>query len=193
MMLSDNQNNGYGLGFSLDKFNEEKVYGHNGGAQGVSAEMDIYPKSGYVAITLSNRGALDGWVEVRTIVRQAIAGPTDETDRYLGTMDLIGICNDKGFNEAFKKMMEMDGNVSDQLLSDDADEYRNKKQYGKAIGLLKLLVANSPESWFPVSILADVYKDAGQKELAIENYNKSIKLNPENGWAKERLAELAKN
>ena len=45
----------YGYGFTRQKVLSDVVVGHNGGAEGINADMDIYWKSGYVVIALANQ------------------------------------------------------------------------------------------------------------------------------------------
>jgi CubicO group peptidase (beta-lactamase class C family) len=45
----------YGYGFSREEVLSDLVVGHNGGAEGISADMDIYWNSGYVVISLANQ------------------------------------------------------------------------------------------------------------------------------------------
>lgn len=70
------------------------------------------------------------------------------------------------------------------------DKYREKQEYNKAIDILKLSVIAFPNSWFVTSVLADVYLDAGNNEKAIENYRKSLSIEPKNTWAIEKLKTL---
>lgn len=44
----------YGYGFGDVTFNGNRSFGHNGGAPGISAQLDIYPDLGYTVIVLSN-------------------------------------------------------------------------------------------------------------------------------------------
>ena len=44
----------YGYGFGDVNFNGVRSFGHNGGALGISAQLDIYPDLGYTVIVLSN-------------------------------------------------------------------------------------------------------------------------------------------
>jgi D-alanyl-D-alanine carboxypeptidase len=192
LMISDENQDSYGYGFSLNKFNDIEVYGHNGGAHGVSAELDIYKNLDYVVVTMSNRGALDGWVDVRSMIRKALAGSTKETDKYLGSKELIEIYEADGYDAAFAKLKTLEENVSEKYLMDAANKYRDAKEFDKAIDLLKILVTGIPDSWYCFSILADTYLEAGNKELAIENYHKSLKLEPKNEWAIEKLEILKK-
>jgi len=190
LMVSDENRNGYGCGFSLDTFNDITVYGHNGGAHGVSAELDIYRDPNFVVVTLSNRGALDGWVDVRSMIRKELAGSTDETDKYLGSKALLVIYEADGYEAALGKLKTMGGVVSEKYLMNAANKYRDAKQFEKAIELLRILVVSIPDSWYCYSILADTYLEAGYKVLAIENYQESLKLEPKNEWAIEKLKLL---
>lgn len=66
----------------------------------------------------------------------------------------------------------------------DAHETNN------AIECLKLNVSNYPTSAHARKHLADVYLAAGKKELAIQNYKKALKLDPNTDGAKEALGKL---
>ena len=60
----------YGYGFSREEILSDFVVGHNGGAEGINGDMDIYWKSGYVVISLANRDpqvaeGITKWVKER--------------------------------------------------------------------------------------------------------------------------------
>src|SRR5690606_27214675 len=59
-----------------------------------------------------------------------------------------------------------------------------------AIIILKLNSEAYPESFNVYDSLGEAYMIAGEKELAIENYKKSLELNPDNSNAVEMLNEL---
>src|SRR5215470_1404122 len=44
----------YAYGFANEWVNGERIIFHDGGANGVSAQLDMYPESGYVVAVLSN-------------------------------------------------------------------------------------------------------------------------------------------
>ena len=60
----------------------------------------------------------------------------------------------------------------------------------EAIGVFRLNVSLNPESGNVYDSLAEAYMKAGQKQLAIDNYKKSLELNPDNDNAKEKLKVL---
>jgi D-alanyl-D-alanine carboxypeptidase len=47
----------YAYGFAEQFVNDEKIVFHDGGANGISTQMDIYPGSGYTVVVLSNYDA----------------------------------------------------------------------------------------------------------------------------------------
>jgi len=60
----------------------------------------------------------------------------------------------------------------------------------EATDLFKLDVQLFPESWNAYDSLGEAYMRAGQKQLAIDNYKKSLELNPADDNAKEKLKVL---
>ena len=60
----------------------------------------------------------------------------------------------------------------------------------EAIEIFKMNLELFPESWYASDRLAEAYLKAGNNDLAIVNYEKSIKLNPKNTNAVEQLKKL---
>ena len=56
--------------------------------------------------------------------------------------------------------------------------------------MFKLNIESYPKSWNVYDSLADAYVAAGNKELAIINYETSIRMNPENKKGAEKLKAL---
>ncbi len=63
-------------------------------------------------------------------------------------------------------------------------------QLSEAIAVFEMNVAAFPESANTYDSLAEAYLQDGQQELAITNYRRSLKLNPENTNAERVLSEL---
>jgi len=66
----------------------------------------------------------------------------------------------------------------------------NAKKLDQAILVLKLNTEIYPDSFNTWDSLGEAYMDRGDKELAIQNYAKSLALNPKNYGAREQLAKL---
>ena len=59
-----------------------------------------------------------------------------------------------------------------------------------AIAVLQMNVEDHPESWNAYDSLAEALKEAGDRQRAIELYEKSLRLNPDNANAVRMLEEL---
>lgn len=65
-----------------------------------------------------------------------------------------------------------------------------EKRYHAALQALKLEVQEYPHYWNAYDTLAEVYAALGERQLAIQNYEKSIELNPDNEYGIEQLKKL---
>jgi tetratricopeptide (TPR) repeat protein len=63
----------------------------------------------------------------------------------------------------------------------------------EAIDIFKLNAKNYPDSGNVYDSLGEAYMKSGQKQLAIDNYKKSLEKDPSNGNAKQKLKELQDN
>lgn len=69
-------------------------------------------------------------------------------------------------------------------------DYLGQEKFGLAISIMKFNVSVFPESANAYDSLGEAYMLAGKKEHAIENYEKSLRLNPGNKNAVESLKKL---
>jgi len=70
--------------------------------------------------------------------------------------------------------------------------YLTDGKFDEAIFLFMINVEHFPDSWNVYDSLGEAYMEADEIELSIQNYEKSIELNPENSGGVERLKELKK-
>ena len=73
-----------------------------------------------------------------------------------------------------------------------AYDLMEKNHLPEATDLFKLNAQVFPGSWNAYDSLGETFAKNGQKDLAIENYQKSLDLNPKNDGAAKMLAELKK-
>lgn len=137
--------------------------------------------------------------------------PQDEINNWQKQTDKILAPQEKLFeNEAhFFALIDNDGiqkaltyfnefklkNKNEQLFSENGMNgmgyfYMNKKDYENAIILFEMNAESFPDSWNVYDSLGEAYLAIGNKEKAIENYKKSIELNPDNENGKKILKEL---
>jgi tetratricopeptide (TPR) repeat protein len=101
----------------------------------------------------------------------------------------------QGFDHAPAIYAAMLKDQQDFKLDEDAVirwayELMEENHLPEATDLFKLDVQVFPGSWNGYDSLGEAYMKAGQKQLAIDNYKKSLELNPANDDAKEKLKVL---
>jgi tetratricopeptide (TPR) repeat protein len=108
-----------------------------------------------------------------------------------------GVTGEEGAIAFFKAMNAPEPNPARYRLG---EEYLNAAGYAllsynklnEAIELFKYTVEEFPQSANAYDSLGEAYMTAGNKELAIQNYKKSLELNPANDNAKKMLEQLQK-
>lgn len=93
----------------------------------------------------------------------------------------------KRLSEAFRREIKPD----EQFINGFGYQFLSMQQFKKAGQFFQLNVANYPESYNVYDSLGDWYKATGNKEKAIENYQKSVSLNKDSS-SKIKLEELGK-
>jgi len=79
---------------------------------------------------------------------------------------------------------------SERSLSELGSSLMEKGRHDDAIRIFQLNLQQNPSSSFAYSSLADAYAAAGQKDLAIQNYEKAVQLEPRNREAEQKLKAL---
>jgi tetratricopeptide (TPR) repeat protein len=80
----------------------------------------------------------------------------------------------------------------ERTLNNLAQQLQAGGKNDEAIAILKLNAELYANSWMVYFQLAEIYSTKGDKILAMENYKKSLALNPENPPAKKKLEDLTK-
>jgi glyoxylase-like metal-dependent hydrolase (beta-lactamase superfamily II) len=68
--------------------------------------------------------------------------------------------------------------------------YLNEEKLEEAVAVFKLNVEMYPESWNVHDSLGEALMKSGQYDLAVNSYNRSLELNPENENGQKMLAEI---
>ncbi|WP_426483751.1 serine hydrolase [Flavobacterium sp. 2] len=188
---------GYGWGVEEATIGDKKlkIIEHGGGINGFNTIISRIPADKILVVLLNNTG---GTVlgEMNNSIRAILyKQPYNPAKRSLA-LDLLDAYSQKGVaagNETYKKLKsdptyaikEGDMNrVGYQLLQ------TGKKK--EAIEVFKINVEAFPKSGNTYDSLGEAYLADGNKQLAIENYTKSVELDPGNEGGKKVLAELSK-
>ena len=108
---------------------------------------------------------------------------------------LYKIINEKGIDVAIQKYPELKNdadsyNLNEREMNNLGYIFLRRKKLTEAIEIFKLNVEAFPESSNTYDSLGEGYMKNGNKELAIENYKKSLELDPNNTNAVNMLKKL---
>jgi tetratricopeptide (TPR) repeat protein len=122
----------------------------------------------------------------------AIPVADNKTNRAF-TENIIRITLEEGFAAGIKSYKKLPRNVNllERVVNAKGYELLSDNKLPQAVEIFKLNVFAFPQSANAFDSLGEAYLEAGNKDLAIENYKKSLMLNPENKNAEEVLKSLA--
>lgn len=187
-----------GLGFALGfpYLHRPDIFFHTGVNAGFESDLMMDPDHGWGFVTMGNS---DNFVPVNRAIFRTLSdrygwGVATST-RDLGddltiiralrntqtALDYYRYMKSEGFNDLRHHVSTLD-NFGHGLLGD--------KKFADAIRVFQLNVAEYPQDTHTYDSLGEAYMDAGQRELAIQNYEKSLRLDPNNDNASARLKKL---
>ncbi|HET9836808.1 MAG TPA: serine hydrolase [Candidatus Angelobacter sp.] len=174
-----------GLAFFLeDKMPGE--FGHNGSDEGFQALLTMNSETGRGIAIMGNSDAFF-WVapHVEEAVRRARGWQTVPKPHSAGeaVMLLYHMKGTQGAMEAydrFKQGVPGYDKPNEGTLNGLGYMQLREKKIDEAIKTFQRNVDEYPKGWNCYDSLGEAYMIAGQKELAIKNYEKSLELNPEN-------------
>jgi hypothetical protein len=180
----------YCYGFRDRVENGHHIVGHTGGFPGIDGYLGIFTDLGYTVAVLSNIDR--GNSELVLFIEELLVGETHRTkNRKLTKMVL-----DEAIINGYEAAVELyDENKDMGVIGERTVNFRGygllaEGKVPEAIAVLRLNVYLFPESANVYDSLGEAYMTAGNTELAIQNYEKSLELNPENKNAQQKLQQL---
>lgn len=179
----------YGYGWAIRKMPIGKTkdsiltIAHGGGINGFNTLLIRIPKDQHLIVLLNNTGGTNLGEMARSII--SILYDTDyEMPKRSIAMDIFPVFMNQGVSEGMKRYKTL---KEDQTYAVKENEmnmigYRllQSGKIDEAIAVFKINVDEFPESGNVYDSLGEAYLEAGQKELAIENYKKSVEIDPQN-------------
>jgi 3-oxoadipate enol-lactonase len=116
--------------------------------------------------------------------------------KFLNSLGFYKVLNSAGVEAAVQYFQKKHETEPDVVFFDEGEmnligyNYLQSGNIKDAIEIFKLNTIAYPDSWNVYDSLGEAYLKDGQTELAIENYKKSLKLNPNNTNAIEVLKNL---
>ena len=174
-----------------------QVIAHGGGINGFTTTIVRYPKEKNLIVMLDNTGTsyLDRLSD--SIAKILYNQPYDPPKISIGEM-LEKTIKEKGIAAGIAQYREL--KAKQAATYDFGEPELNQLGYrllrsGKpreAIEIFKLNVEAYPQGFNTYDSLAEAYMTVNERELAIQNYKKSLELNPGNSSAVEALKKLEK-
>ncbi len=190
---TERENRKYGYGFRNRTENGHTIIGHSGGFPGINSFLDIYLDLGYSVAIMSNTDM--GAVEVQEFIMSRLVGKTrDMINREL-TEAILERILEGGYEAGVKLYQERkeDGTVLEQRINEFGYALLEQRKIDGAIDVFRFNVHVHPQSSNVYDSLGEAYMVSGKRELAIENYEKSVELDPGNTHGKEMLERLKEN
>jgi CubicO group peptidase (beta-lactamase class C family) len=183
-----------GLGFFLDKQNPGQ-FGHNGADEGFQAILTMNPETGKGAVIMadSDNGITVGDLLLRSVAKEYgwnyKSGGDVTSELFLLALVSGSPATLQRYDE-LKKANSPDHKVNEATLNVLGYMLLSSGKTSDAIAVFQRNVQEYPQSGNVYDSLGEAYMKAGQKELAIQNYERSLQLDPKNQNAVEMLKRL---
>jgi CubicO group peptidase (beta-lactamase class C family) len=189
----------YGYGWMTGKMPVGKagdsiqMVGHGGGINGFNTLMVRFPEEEDLIVLLNNTGGTNLNAIAEGILNLMNGEEVTMPKRSIAK-EILPVFEKQGIDAGMKKYKEL---KADETYALDEGEMNQVGyvllQNGKvkeAIEIFKINTQAFPDSWNTYDSLGEAYMNDRQKEKAIENYERSIEMNPENANGKEMLAKI---
>jgi CubicO group peptidase (beta-lactamase class C family) len=194
----DARNSQYAYGWFIDTLSlaEQRfvVYNHGGGINGFNTINYIVPEKGHVVILFSNAGGAP-----LNNITNAIINILNDQEYKFPAKPLVDQLNQtiekEGVAEAISQFNKLKNDkelysYNERELNLLGYSYLRANKIEEAIEIFKLNIQEYPKSWNVYDSYAEALMVKGENEGAIENYKKSLELNPNNKQGIEQLKKL---
>ena len=158
--------------------------------EGKGVEPDVKADSAQ-ALDVAYAQAKVAAEEQRTAEEQRILATMEGLERQLdGAEKLLAVGKSEEAASVVKAALDEGraGGVMDELgINDLGYRYLQANKHGMALEVFGYNVRAFPDSWNVYDSLGEAYLKKGDKAKAIENYRRSLKLNPDNSGARAAL------
>jgi CubicO group peptidase (beta-lactamase class C family) len=184
-----------GLGFFIGPDNKDQ-FAHGGADEGFQAMFVMLGEKGQGAVVMTNSD--NGGIIANHLI-EAIAEEYNwkfDNGKDAAREVLEILAEKKGTKVALQEYVELKKTSTNVYDFEESDlnilgyDLISEKKFDEAIDAFKLNVEMYPNSGNVYDSLAEAYMDAGQKALAIQNYEKSLQLDPKNENAVKMLKKL---
>jgi CubicO group peptidase (beta-lactamase class C family)/predicted transcriptional regulator YdeE len=184
-----------GLGLFMDKDNPGQ-FGHNGSDAGFQAVLTMNADSGNGVAIMANSDngiAVANWL-VRNLAKEYAwnykPGAEDSSEKLFLIAKLKGTPAALRRYDELKKSAGTDPKMEEMTLNMLGYRLLYGGKESDGLEVFQKNVKEYPQSSNAYDSLGEAYMKRGQNDLAIQNYEKSLQMNPDNRNAVERLKKL---
>lgn len=172
---------------------------HNGTNNIFYADMHRYLDERLTIIHMVNKG-IPSFVDVNGQIARIIFEPdyvpaipaaeSKENEAYTG--ELVKIAVEKGLDAAVAAHRARKNGVDavERFVNGAGYDLLEAKKHAQAIEVFKLNTMLFPRSSNAFDSLGEAFMEAGDRKVALENFRKSLELDPENGNAAQMIKKL---
>jgi len=183
-----------GLGLFLEKDNPGQ-FGHNGADEGFQALLTMNAATGNGVAMMADS---DNGISLMNAVLRRIAKEYgwnykiqfDSGDELFLVAKVVGLAAALDRYDAIKQTTRISPKEDEANINGFAYRLLFSGSVSDAVQVFERNVKQYPQSSNVYDSLGEAYMKAGEKEKAIQNYEKSLELDPKNDNARERLKKL---
>ncbi|MGH9494544.1 MAG: serine hydrolase [Candidatus Sulfotelmatobacter sp.] len=180
-----------GLGFFMEKDNPGQ-FGHNGADEGFQAllTMNADTGNGLAMMADSDNGiSVMNWV-LRRVAKEYSWNYKMQDDTGDELFLLAKLKGTTPTLQLYDELKKTPGKVDEGTLNGLGYRLLFSGKESDAVTVFQKNAQEYPQSWNVYDSLGEAYAKVGKKDLAIENYEKSLQLNPKNDNGAEHLKKL---
>lgn len=190
----------YAYGWSVGKqplgTSQDSVFtiGHGGGINGFNTLLTRVPGTKSLIVLLNNTGGAPLAAMTQSILGILYKKPYASAKRFIADV-LRETIQRSGIEAAVRRFSELREDTQEYSLAEYrinslGYEYLGAGKVKEAIEIFKLNAEAFPQSFNVYDSLGEAYAAAGERELAIKNYERSLELNPKSQTGIEALKKL---
>jgi tetratricopeptide (TPR) repeat protein len=193
--LNSGTSSPYGFGWMLKEYGGEKIVYHTGGSGGFRTYLERRLNSHDAIIILTNMENSPRR-EISDAIVNILKGKSYQLPKISIASEMYTVRNTNGIDSAiqfYAYNKQKNSNIydfSEQELNLLGYKLWSIKKINEAIGIFKLNVIAYPASSNTYESLGEAYKEHGDKQLAISNFNKSLELDRKNSDAIRMLKQM---
>lgn len=191
----------YGYGWNIDEIpnvkpgENLKIIEHGGGINGFNTIISRIPSDKNLVVLLNNTGGTALGAMNKAIRAILYDQPYDMPKKSLATT-LLATIKEKGLPAGLTQFKELQKSdvyaVKENEMNSAGYQLLQSGKVPEAIEVFKLNVEAFPKSGNVYDSLGEAYLKNGDKKLAVQNYKKSLELDPTNEQGKKILEEISK-